>query len=143
MSNRRIFLPILLCFAVAACTGNPFAPPHKQPAKRQKTVSPSHNDVSAKKSPTPLQRVAQPVINASITPSVVNKPKDVQAVAKAAGDILRQLTKEQAQNALNELNPGASVADDPQEEITVMLIDATTMEQALQILKVLQHARQE
>ena len=87
--------------------------------------------------------MAPPVITASVTPSIVNKPQDVQAVGKAAGDTLRQLTKEQAQNALNELKPGSPVTDNPQEEITGMLIDATTMDQALQILKVLQQAKQE
>jgi hypothetical protein len=143
MPNPRIYLPILVCFAMAACTWNPFAPPQKQPAKRQKTEIPVHKGVSAKESPTPVQKVAQPVITASVTPSVVNKPEDVQAVGKAAGDTLRQLTKEQAQKALNELKPGIPVTDNPQEEITGMLIDAATMEQALQILKVLQRAKQE
>ena len=56
---------------------------------------------------------------------------------------LRQLSKEQAQKALNELKPGTPVTDNPQEEITEMLIDTTSMEKALQILKVLQHAKQE
>lgn len=143
MPNPRTYLPILVCFAMAACTWNPFAPHQKQPAKRQKTGVPVHKDVSAKKSPTPGQTVARPVITASVTPSVANKPEDVQAVGKAAGDILRQLTKEQAQNALNELKPSTLTTDNPQEEITGMLIDATTMERALQILKVLQHAKQE
>jgi hypothetical protein len=143
MPNPRTYLPILVCFAIAACTWNPFAPPQKQPAKHQKSGIPVHKSVSAKESPTPGQKVARPVITASVTPSVVNKPEDVQAVGKAAGDALRQLTKEQAEKALNELKPGAPVTDNPQEEITGMLIDATTMEQALQILKVLQHAKQE
>jgi hypothetical protein len=143
MVDPRTYFPILVCFALAACTWNPFAPPQKQPAKRQSTRNPVHHSVSAKKSPTPGRKVAPPVITASVTPSVVNKPQDVQAVGKAAGDTLRQLTKEQAQKALNELKPGSPVTDDPQEEITGMLIDATTMEQALQILKVLQQAKQE
>jgi hypothetical protein len=143
MPNPRTYLPILVCFAIAACTWNPFAPPQKHPAKHQKSGIPVHKSVSAKESPTPGQKVARPVITASVTPSVVNKPEDAQAVGKAAGDALRQLTKEQAEKALNELKPGAPVTDNPQEEITGMLIDATTMEQALQILKVLQHAKQE
>jgi hypothetical protein len=143
MPDPRIYLPILVCFAMAACTWNPFAPAQKQPARRQSTGNPVHSGVSAKKSPTPGQKVAPAVITASVTPSVVNKPQDVQAVGKAAGDTLRQLTKEQAQKALNELKPGSPVADNPQEEITGMLIDATTMEQVLQILKVLQQAKQE
>jgi hypothetical protein len=143
MPDPRIYLSILVCFAMAACTWNPFAPPQKQPAKRRSTGKPVHHDVSPKKSPAPGQKVASPVITASVTPSVLNKPQDVQAVGKAAGDTLRQLTKEQAQNALNELKPGSPVTDNPQEEITGMLIDATTMEQVLQILKVLQQAKQE
>jgi hypothetical protein len=143
MPNPRTYLPILVCFAMAACTWNPVAAPQKHPAKRQKTGMPVHKGVPAKKNPTPGQKVAQPVITASVTPSVVNKPEDVQAVGKAAGDTLRQLTKEQAQKALDELKPGTPVTDNPQEEITGMLIDATTTEQALQILKVLQHAKQE
>jgi hypothetical protein len=143
MPNPRTYLSILVCFVMAACTWNPFAPPQKQPAKHQKTAVPVRKAVSPKKSPTPVQKVAQPVITASVTPSVVNKPEDVQAVGKAAGDTLRQLTKEQAQKALNELKPGTPVTDNPQEEITGMLIDAANMEQALQILKVLQHAKQE
>lgn len=128
---------------MAACTWNPFAAPQKKPAKRQKAGSPVHRVVPAKKSPSPAQKVARPVITASVTPSVANKPEDVQAVVKAAGDTLRQLTKEQAQNALNDLKPGTPVTDNPQEEITGMLIDTTAMEKALQILKVLQHAKQE
>jgi hypothetical protein len=143
MPDPRIYFPILVCFAMAACTWNPFAPPQKQPAKHQSTGNPVHNGVSAKKSPTPGQKVAPPVITAAVTPSVVNKPQDVQAVGKAAGDTLRQLTKDQAQNALKELKPGSPVTDNPQEEITGMLIDATTMDQVLQILKVLQQAKQE
>jgi hypothetical protein len=128
---------------MATCAWNPFTPPKKQPARRPKTGIPAHQSVPAKKSPTPGQKVARPVITASVTPSVVNKPEDVQAVGKAAGDTLRQLTKEQAQKALNELKPGSPETDNPQEEITGMLIDAATMEEALQILKVLQHAKQE
>jgi hypothetical protein len=143
MPNPRTYLPLLVSLALAACTWNPFAPPQKQPAKRQKTGMPVHKVVPAKKNPSPVQKVAQPVITASVTPSVVNKPEDVQAVVKAAGDTLRQLTKEQAQKALDELKPGTPVTDNPQEEITGMLIDATTTEQALQILRVLQHAKQE
>jgi hypothetical protein len=86
--------------------------------------------------------VASPVINSPVKTSVANRQEDVQAVVKAAGDNLRQLSKEQAQGALNELKPGTST-DHPQEEITEMLINTTTMDQALQILKTLQRSRQE
>jgi hypothetical protein len=86
--------------------------------------------------------VASPVIGSPVKAGVANRPEDVQAVVKAAGDNLRQLSKEQAQGALNELKPGTST-DNPQEEITEMLIDTTTMDQALQILKTLQRSKQE
>jgi hypothetical protein len=52
------------------------------------------------------------------------------------------LSKEQAQGALNELKPGIST-DNPQEEITEMLINTSTMDQALQILKTLQGSKHE
>jgi hypothetical protein len=143
MPNLRSRLPILLCLALAACTWNPFAQPDKKAPKRTRTGSGSHRTVPPEKKPTPAQKVASPVIGGPVVASTGNRPKDVQSVRKAAGDTLRQLSKEQAQNALNELKPGGPVSDDPQEEITAMLIDATAMEKAQQILKALQHAKQE
>jgi hypothetical protein len=149
MLNLPIHLPILLCLALIACTSNPStrsnggSAKYRQAGKVKQTGKVTHRTVSPSQSPTPVLKVARPVILATATPGVENRPENVQAVVKAAGDILRLLSKEQAQNAASELKPGASVSDDPQQEITEMLLDTTTMEQALQILKTLQHAKQE
>jgi hypothetical protein len=80
-------------------------------------------------------------VNSPLKPAVSIQPEDIQAVVKSAGDTLRQLSKDQAQKALNELKPGAPESPNPQEEITEMLVDTTTMEQALKIAKALQDAK--
>jgi hypothetical protein len=153
MPNLRI-VPILLCFAVAACTHNPYTRNHgagskaSEPsstagAKGQKAGDVPSRSVPANGVAKPVQRVGRPVVIYPVAPGVVNRPENVQTVVKEAGDILRQLSKKQAQNALNDLKPGALVSENPQEQIAEMLIDTTTMEQALKILKALQHAKQE
>ena len=112
------------------------------PPKHQKTGNAPAHHVPAKKGPTPAPKVASPVIGSPVKAGVANRPEDVQAVVKAAGDNLRQLSKEQAQGALNELKPGTST-DNPQKEIIEMLMNTTTMDQALQILKTLQGSKHE
>jgi hypothetical protein len=142
MPNLRIHGSILLCLVLTACTCPWAKKTHVNPPKHQKTENVPPHHVPAKKGPTPAPKVASPVIGSPVKAGVANRPEDVQAVVKAAGDNLRQLSKEQAQGALNELKPGTST-DNPQEEITEMLIDTTTMDQALQILKTLQRSKQE
>lgn len=89
----------------------------------------------------PVPKLTPVVISGTVKPSVPNRPDDIQAVVKSAGDTLRQLSKDQAQKALNNLQPGAPESLNPQEDITAMLIDTTTMDQALKILKALQNAK--
>ena len=142
MPNLRIYGSILLCLVLTACTfpwskKTPVSPP-----KHRKTGNVPAHHVPAKKGPTPAPKIASPVIGSPVKAGLANRPEDVQAVVKAAGDNLRQLSKEQAQGALNELKPGTST-DNPQEEITEMLINTTTMDQALQILKTLQGSKHE
>jgi hypothetical protein len=147
MPNLPIHLPISLCLALTACTSNSSthrgSAKYRQAGNVKQTEKVTHRTVSPSQSPTPVPKVARPVILATPAHGMENRPENVQAVVKAAGDILRLLSKEQAQNAASELKPGAPVSDDPQQEITEMLLDTTTMEQALQILKALQHAKQE
>jgi len=74
-------------------------------------------------------------------PQGLTQPDNIHAVVKSGGDILRSLSKDQAQKALTELQPNSLASPNPQEEITGMLMDTTTMEQAVRILTALQHAK--
>lgn len=86
-------------------------------------------------------QVLKPVVIHEAVPAGPTRTDNIQAVVASAGDILRSLTKDQAQKALNELKPDAPASSNPHEDITAMLMDTTTMEQAVKILSALQHAK--
>jgi len=87
-----------------------------------------------------VQKLKTVVVKEPLPPGLT-RPDNIQAVVDSAGDILRSISKDQAQKALDELKPGASASSAPQEEISAMLIDTKTMEQAVKILTALQHAK--
>jgi len=95
--------------------------------------------------PTRVQKLKPVVITKPIPPGLT-RPDNIQAVVASAGEILRSFPKDQAQTlaqkALDELKPGAPPSPTAQEDITAMLMDTTTMEQAVRILTALQHAKQ-
>ena len=80
------------------------------------------------------------VIKEAIPPGLT-RADNIQAVVASAGDILRSLSKDQVQKALNELQPSAAESSNPQEEMIAMLMGTTDMVHAVRILTALQHAK--
>jgi hypothetical protein len=165
MHRLRTFVLIILAFALVACAPNPYA--HNKTIVRHNTGRSSVVEMQRAANPTsapgtrPGQAMevppksisanntgktvpmAKPVINSPVKPGEVDRPENVQAVVRAAGDILRRLSQRQAQKALHELKPDVPTSDNPHEAILEMLIDTTTLDQALKILKALRDAKQE
>jgi hypothetical protein len=116
-------------------------PMSREGAVRTQVGAPAFNNIPANGGVRSVQKLTPVVINSPVKPGAPIRADDIQAVVKSAGDTLRQLSKEQAQKALEELKPGAPESADPQEEITEMLVDTTTFAQAMKILKSLQNAK--
>jgi len=117
-------------------------------AATEKTNSETQSN-SLKPNPTVINAAAPTAHVQTLKTVVVSKPipqgltraDNIQAVVKSGGDILRSLSKDQAQKALTELEPNSVASPNPQEEITGMLMETTTMEQGVRILTALQHAK--
>jgi predicted PurR-regulated permease PerM len=105
----------------------------KQLADLQQQTATLHHDLDA----TNTQ-------NRQLVASISQLRSDnIQAVVISAGDLLRELSKDQAQKALHELRPNSPPAQNPQEELTAILMDTTTLEDALRALKAIAKARSE
>ncbi|HWX17651.1 MAG TPA: hypothetical protein VNY07_13785 [Chthoniobacterales bacterium] len=91
--------------------------------------------------PTAHVQTLKTVVVSEPIPQGLTRQDNIQAVVKSGGDILQSLSKDQAQKALTELKPNSLASPNPKEEITGMLMDTTTMEQAVRILTALQHAK--
>jgi hypothetical protein len=87
------------------------------------------------------QKLTTVVVREKVQPGPSPKPKDIQQVLATCGQILKSLSNDQAQKALTELKPNSPVSTNPREDISAMLIDTTTKEQADRILTVLQRAK--
>jgi len=78
--------------------------------------------------------------NPSISPV---GPDDVHAVVASAEQLLRDLSKDEAQKALYELRPDLPLDPNPKEQLAAILTDTKTMEEAFRVLKAIEKARSE